>query len=72
MGKVIIEFNMPDEKYDYQQCVIAPMMYNCLTDIMEQTRSHLKHGHTFKKPYDVLRWIRETIVEHFNLDNVGE
>jgi len=57
------DLNMPGEE---ELCRIhhrALDMHSLLTDMDEKMRTSLKHGHQFKTPEEVMKYIRELILE---------
>jgi transposase-like protein len=61
--KATIEFNLPDEASEHR-AAINGMGYRCaLSDIHEQIRQRLKHGHQLRSADDALEWMRAMVEE---------
>lgn len=59
--KVILKFNLPEEKEELKLAQKGADYFSVLWDICQKTRSYLRHGHNFKDPDEVLEWLQEQI-----------
>lgn len=59
--KATLEFNLPDEKYDFHIASRAAMMVQVIGDIDASLRSHLKYGpaNDIKTVDDLANWLRQ-------------
>lgn len=59
--KATLEFNLPDEKYDFHIASRASMMAVVISDIDASLRSHLKYGpaNDIKTANDLANWLRQ-------------
>ena len=64
--KVTIEFNLPDDEYEYRNSVKANEMYNALWDIKQELRSALKYGNLTEYEYKTMESIRDRFFEILN------
>ena len=56
--KVTVEFELPDEKYEFHNFNQANNMYEFIWEFQELLRSWYKYGHPFKDADDALDQIR--------------
>ena len=61
MPKATLTFKLPEEQCEYTNCVNAEKMYRTLWELDNECRNKLKWEHKFKKPDEVLEWVREQI-----------
>lgn len=59
--KGILEFNLPEEEYEFQIASKANNAHWALRSIDERLRTWLKHGHQFKDADDAVRGIRDEL-----------
>ena len=64
--KVTIEFNLPDDEYEYRNSVKANEMYNALWDIKQQLRSALKYGELKESEYETIESMQDKFFEILN------
>ena len=64
--KVTIEFNLPDEEYEYRNSVKANEMYNALRDMKNSLRNTLKYGELSGAEYKTMESIQDKFFEILN------
>jgi hypothetical protein len=64
--KVTIEFNLPDDEYEYRNSVKANEMYNALWDIKQELRNALKYGDLTEYEYKTMERIQDKFFEILN------
>jgi len=64
--KVTIEFNLPDDEYEYRNSVKANEMYNALWDIKQELRNALKYGDLKEYEYKTMESIQDRFFEILN------
>lgn len=64
--KVTIEFNLPDDEYEYRNSVKANEMYNALWDIRQELRSALKYGELKGSEYETVESMQNKFFEILN------
>jgi hypothetical protein len=64
--KVTIEFNLPDDEYEYRNSVKANEMYNALWDIKQELRSALKYGELKGSEYKTIESMQDKFFEILN------
>jgi hypothetical protein len=64
--KVTIEFNLPDDEYEYRNSVKANEMYNALWDIKNNLRNKLKYGDLSESEYKTIESIQDKFFEILN------
>lgn len=67
MSKAILEFNLPEDREEFEMASKGPDYYNALFDIDNHCRNSLKHGHAYKTPDEVLEDIRKMILDHVEI-----
>lgn len=73
MPKHIIEFNLPEEKDDLILAQKGRDYWLVLWNLIhgqEGVRGKLKYGHNFKDADEVLEWVRDTIYEQIDIDEI--
>jgi hypothetical protein len=68
--KVILEFNLPEERDEHTLALKGREFWNCLWDLDQKCRNALKHGHSYKTADEVLEMVREFIHGEVDLDCV--
>jgi len=53
-----LKFNLPEESTEHLWAVGAPLMARYITELDDEARGWLKHGHDFKTPDQVIEAIR--------------
>lgn len=71
--KAIIEFDLPEERTDFEKASKANEYHLALWDLNEQLRSYEKYGHNFKTADEMLKAIRSHLfaaLDHYfiNID----
>jgi len=61
--KAILEFNLPEDQAEHSWAVNAFRMASVISEVMNETRSWLKHGHNFKTPDEAIEAVREMLAE---------
>jgi len=62
--KAILEFNLPEEQYDFEMASNAMKLRDLIADLDKSARDWLKYGGMkFKSKQDVLEWMRDQINE---------
>ena len=64
--KVTIEFNLPDDEYEYRNSVKANEMYNALWDIKQELRKALKYGELNESEYKTIESMQDKFFEILN------
>jgi hypothetical protein len=64
--KVTIEFNLPDDEYEYRNSVKANEMYNALWDIKQELRKALKYGELNESEYKTMESMQDKFFEILN------
>ncbi len=64
--KVTIEFNLPDDEYEYRNSVKANEMYNALWDIKQELRNALKYGELNDSEYKAVESMQDKFFEILN------
>ena len=59
MPKITIEFDLPDEKYEYECFNQSKNMAQFIFEFEEKLRSWYKYGHSFKDMDEMLGGIRQ-------------
>ena len=59
--KAILEFNLPEDREEYDACIKGNDYMCNLIDIDNFLRNQLKHGHDFPTPESVMEWVRNKI-----------
>jgi hypothetical protein len=62
--KARLEFDLPDEREEFEICHRAREMYVNLWDLKEQIRTWRKHGHRFKDVDELLDALWEDCINH--------
>ncbi len=64
MPKAILEYTLPEDRYDYARAFHASELFSACAGLDEQFRSWIKHGyHTdqFSTPEAVMQHVRDTL-----------
>lgn len=67
--KVNLEFNLPDEKYDYLLCVNAKEMHEALVNIVGHVRSVRKGYIAHSDSFEAIEAIAD-LIPHKALDDI--
>ena len=57
--KAILEFNLPEDQFDFDTAVSAQKYYGILFDLDQKLRGEIKHGHGFKTANEALQVTRQ-------------
>ena len=66
--KARLEFDLPEEREEFEINRKAADLYVNLSDIAEQIRRWRKHGHRFKDAEELLDALWEECIDHSLLD----
>jgi hypothetical protein len=64
--KVIIEFNLPEDEYEYRNSVKSNEMYNALWDIKKELRNALKYGELNDSEYKAVESMQNRFFDILN------
>jgi hypothetical protein len=64
--KVTIEFNLPDDQYEYRNSVKANEMYNAIWDMKNNLRNKLKYDELSDSEYKTIALIENRFFEILN------
>lgn len=64
--KATLEFNLPDDKNEYEVVIQAPKMQSFLWDFSQQLRNWYKYHNDFKDGQDAVTKIREEFYRLIN------
>lgn len=59
--KAILEFSLPEEGVEHRLAVGAGRLASVLSQMDNDARAAVKHGHAYKEPNEVLEWVRGEI-----------
>jgi hypothetical protein len=59
--KAILEFNIPEEDYEFRMAIDGHKYHSILADLVQEVRNARKHGHPFKSADEVLDWLWEEL-----------
>jgi len=62
--KARLEFDLPEEREEFEICRKAIDLHSNLWDLAEQVRRWRKHGHTFKDVDELLDALWEDCIDH--------
>jgi hypothetical protein len=68
--KAIIEFNLPDDKFEYDCAVQSVAMWGVLYDLQTELRAMYKYGDNTKEQNEIIEKIRDGLTELLNEYNV--
>jgi hypothetical protein len=69
--KASLEFNLPEDKNEFEMASNASKIYYILREIDEQLRGFLKYGHQFSSVEQALSHVRDTIGDMTMNENVN-
>lgn len=70
MPKAKLEFNLPEESYEYKNAVNGSTWHGIVYEVDMFMRNSLKHGHTFKSADEALEAVREKLWDECKADGV--
>ena len=62
--KARLEFDLPEEQFDFEICRRAGELHGNLWDLAQQVRTWRKHGHRFKDAGELLDALWEDCIDH--------
>ena len=62
--KARLEFDLPEERFDFDLCRKAGELHCNLWDLAQQVRTWRKHGHRFKDAEELLDALWEDCINH--------
>ena len=68
--KVILEFELPDEKNEFLLAVKGADYWNCLWELNQDCRTKTKYSHTFKDADEALEYVRKYILYRVDLEEI--
>ena len=68
--EAILKFNLPEDRNEHKLALKGSKYYSCLWEIDQTLRSILKHGHEYKDVEELAQYIRKTIAEMVDLDEI--
>ena len=69
--KAKLEFNLPEEKTDFNLAIKSFAWYRTLLELDNQLRNWLKYGHDFKNTDAALNAIRTLITDSMHENNIS-
>jgi hypothetical protein len=70
MSKAILEFNLPDDQYEFDLAVKAPDMRSALEDIREYLRANVKYQTQDQKRWEVYDEVYQQFYIILNDNNI--
>lgn len=68
--EAVLKFNLPEDKDEHTLALKGGDFWNCLWDLDQECRNHLKYGHKFKCSDEVLEWVRNFILDRVDINCV--
>lgn len=62
--KARLEFDLPDEQFDFKLCCKAGDLHSNLWDLAQQIRTWRKHGHRFTDADELLDALWNDCIDH--------
>jgi len=62
--KARLEFDLPEEQFDFELCRKAGELHSNLWDLAQQVRTWRKHRHRFKDTEELLDALWEDCIDH--------
>ena len=69
--KAILEFNLPEDKREYEMANQASDMVAAIGHFEDRLRSYLKYGHDFKTPEEAIEAIRTLLYEEITIRRIN-
>lgn len=69
--KAILEFNLPEDKRDYEMANQASDMVAAIGHFEDRLRSYQKYGHDFKTADEAIQAIRTLLYEEINIRRIN-
>jgi hypothetical protein len=58
-----LKFNLPEETTEHLWATNGGRMASAICEVLDKTRSWLKHGHEFKSPEEAIQGCRELLLD---------
>jgi hypothetical protein len=69
--KAILEFNLPEDKREYEMANQAADMVAAIGHFEDRLRSYLKYGHDFKTPEEAIEAMRTLLYEEITIRRIN-
>ena len=69
--KAILEFNLPDDQYEYDMASKGVAMYNVLWELKSELRSMLKYGDLPDAQYEIVEKIQDFLISSLNDNEIN-
>jgi methionyl-tRNA synthetase len=69
--KAILEFNLPDEEFDFKRATQGKYLYFAICEFDDELRNWIKHGHKFKGADEALNEIRSMLHRGLQDENIS-
>jgi hypothetical protein len=69
--KAILEFNLPEDKREYEMANQAADMVAAIGHFEDTLRSYLKYGHDFKTPEEAIEAMRTLLYEEITIRRIN-
>lgn len=69
--KATLEFNLPDDQYEYELANKGGAMYHVLWEIKSELRSMLKYGDLPDAQYEIVEKIQDFLISSLNDNEIN-
>ena len=69
--KAIIEFNLPDDQYEYELANKGGAMYHVLWELKSELRSMLKYGELPDAQYEIVEKIQDFLISSLDDNEIN-
>lgn len=69
--KAILEFNLPDDKHEWDNAINADNMYCVIWDIRQEIRRVWKYGELSEEQFTIVEQIYDKVNEIINENNIN-
>jgi hypothetical protein len=69
--KAIIEFNLPDDQYEYELANKGGAMYHVLWELKAELRSMLKYGELPDQQYEIVQKIQDFLMSSLDDNEIN-
>lgn len=69
--KAILEFNLPDDKEEYEMTVSAMKYFTVIWEMKQELRKKIKYSELSEAEYEAYEKIQEFFVELLNTSDIG-
>lgn len=69
--KAILEFQLPEDQYEYDMANKSGAMYTVLWDIKSELRKMLKYGELPDDQYEIVEKIQEFLIDSLNDNEIN-